>query len=1303
MKLSKIVSILQIVTQLFYSSFCMYAFSFNASADTTVPPAKQQANSSSPNTKSEPNSTENEAAGIAMQAGSLLASDSAADSLKNSLVSGVTGKATQSVEEWLNQFGTARVKVSTDNNFSLQDAELDVLLPLYDDKTNLFFTQLGARRADDRNIMNTGVGYRHFSEKWMWGANTFYDRQLSENHHQRLGVGGELGWDYLKVSANGYLRLTDWMASARYQDYDERAANGFDIRTEGYLPAWPQLGASVMYEQYFGKNVDLFNDEDNRQKDPYAVTVGLNYTPFTLLTAGISQKMGKGDTQDTQFSLGVSYAPGVSLDKQLDPDQVALKRSLMGSRMELVSRNNTIVLDYRKQDLISLGLPSKIEGAEKTTLPVSAVVNSKYGVDHIDWQANELTAHGGSIKQDKNGGQYSITLPAYQYSASANHYTVTGKAYDEKGNGSNLSEMQVYVTGADAATWSSSASVSSETILADGISTSTVTLRISSSDQQTVTGVADQLTATIKLTPLTSGSAPQAIASKNASIAAFGETSPGVYTSTFNSGTVAGTAEITPMVSGKTALQSARIVLQAPDVTPSLSKLAASKTSALANGTDTITLSATVLDPQDLPYKDAKVSWQTDNSAAGLSAAQSISDENGLATVTVSSVAATNTVVTATVEGGNSLQSEALNFTLDTATAQVTSINADKNQAIADNTDKVTLTANVINAQNQPLKDAKVDWKVEQGSAAISEPQTTTDEQGNAKITLTSAAAGDVLVSARTGTTDAKTTNKITFGADSSHMRISSLTQDKNQAVANDTDVITLSTTVTDTNGNILNDVEVKWVATPTSGSPSETTTRTNSEGVATFSLSSAAVTDYSVKASINGAEASSPTLHFTADLASAYVDTLTADKTTNVVAGKDTVTLTATVLDTSHHPVEGATVNWSSDNSGAQLTPASGVTNSLGVAQAQLTGTKAQSTVVMATTTSSTKTQSVDIIADKSTAKFDSVVVNKPSVVADGADQMVWTAVIKDANQNLVSGETVNWSLDNADALLAGSSSVTDSNGVATITATSLKTGKAIATAALMDPASSQNSAAASFIADEKTAYIKTLTADQVTVAADDRDTVTYSAQVFDANQNIVSGAAVNWIATINTLSASTSMTDDSGIATINLHGKEKGKVTVTGSISKSSVQNSDVVFLSAVTDNWNITGATGKYTSSVINGYKTLAFTAEEGTTGPTTLIWKGDYSPTPLTTVLTDEDGNVATVTFKGQRQSRCTIRSFNDAIECSSTSEIKAILNYSATDNPDLPTGVYHGVIHFAGRDWHESYAFDYKVSVTLTVQ
>ncbi|EPR3746023.1 inverse autotransporter beta domain-containing protein, partial [Escherichia coli] len=61
-------------------------------------------------------------------------------------------------------------------------------------------------------------------------------------------------------------------------DYEARPANGWDLRAEGWLPAWPQLGGKLVYEQYYGDEVALFG-KDERQNDPHAITAGLSYTP----------------------------------------------------------------------------------------------------------------------------------------------------------------------------------------------------------------------------------------------------------------------------------------------------------------------------------------------------------------------------------------------------------------------------------------------------------------------------------------------------------------------------------------------------------------------------------------------------------------------------------------------------------------------------------------------------------------------------------------------------------------------------------------------------------------------------------------------------------------------------------------------------------------------------------------------------------------------------------------------------------------------------------------------------------------
>jgi len=170
------------------------------------------------------------------------------------------------VQQWLSQFGTARVQLGVDNHFALSESAGDVLLPLYDNQQSMLFTQLGGRHKDQRTTLNAGIGVRVFHGNWMYGVNTFLDNDIT-GHNRRVGIGGEAWTDNLKLSANRYFGMTDWHQSRDFSDYDERPADGFDIMASAYLPALPQLGAKVKYEQYQGNEVALIS-QDTRQKNP---------------------------------------------------------------------------------------------------------------------------------------------------------------------------------------------------------------------------------------------------------------------------------------------------------------------------------------------------------------------------------------------------------------------------------------------------------------------------------------------------------------------------------------------------------------------------------------------------------------------------------------------------------------------------------------------------------------------------------------------------------------------------------------------------------------------------------------------------------------------------------------------------------------------------------------------------------------------------------------------------------------------------------------------------------------------------
>lgn len=334
---------------------------------------------------------EQQIASTSQQIGSLLAEDMNSEQAANMARGWASSQTSGAMTDWLSRFGTARITLGVDEDFSLKNSQFDFLHPWYETPDNLFFSQHTLHRTDERTQINNGLGWRHFTPTWLSGINFFFDHDLSR-YHSRAGIGAEYWRDYLKLSSNGYLRLTNWRSAPELDnDYEARPANGWDVRAEGWLPAWPHLGGKLVYEQYYGDEVALF-DKDDRQSNPHAITAGLNYTPFPLMTFSAEQRQGKQGENDTRFAVDFTWQPGSAMQKQLDPNEVAARRSLAGSRYDLVDRNNNIVLEYRKKELVRLTLTDPVTGKSGEVKSLVSSLQTKYALKGYNFEATALEA-----------------------------------------------------------------------------------------------------------------------------------------------------------------------------------------------------------------------------------------------------------------------------------------------------------------------------------------------------------------------------------------------------------------------------------------------------------------------------------------------------------------------------------------------------------------------------------------------------------------------------------------------------------------------------------------------------------------------------------------------------------------------------------------------------------------------------------------------------------------------------------------------------------------------------------------------
>ncbi|WP_252402000.1 inverse autotransporter beta domain-containing protein [Escherichia coli] len=801
----------------------------------------------------------------AVEAGRVLQGSNSGDAARQMLASQASGLATDTVTQWLNQSGTAKTQLSVDSDFSLKGSSLDVLLPFYNTPKNVLFTQLGMRDNDGRFTTNAGLGHRYFTDNgWMLGYNVFYDVDW-RNTNRRYGIGVEAWRDYLKLSANGYKRLSDWRQSPTVTDYDERPADGWDIRAEGWLPAYPQLGGKLVYEQYYGNEVALFG-ESERQKNPHAITAGVTWTPFPLLTAGVDYRRGKNGADDTRLNLGLTYRIGEPLAHQLDSSRVGAQRSLAANRLELVNRNNDVVLEYRKQTLITLQLPPDVYGAELTTVTLTPQVNAKYGLSRIELDDAELRQASGKIISN-TGNRITLQLPAW--SSDRQSVTLSGRARDTRGNLSDIARTRILVS---PAVQQLAVSTDKTTATADDADSVRYTLTVTGSDGKPVSG--------------------QAVRWEHNGGTLNGE-------NTTNADGVA-TASLTSQTAGiiRVAATTRNQTAKAADVTfvaAMQGELLADRTQALADGQEAVSYTLTLKTTDGKPLSGTNVTFTT--TAGQLNRTQGTTDQNGQLTVQLTSSRAGQAVVNASVDG-TTISAAPVTF----ETRLDSSIVVNKTSAVADGQDNIILTAVIRDTAGVPVAGQAVTWHTDKGQ--FTQQDAVTNAAGAASATLTSTQAGNAQVSlSLNGTTTTVSAPRVSF----TQQLYLTLQAGRTTAVADGNDAITYTLNVRDAAGQPVKDKAVQWSTDLGTLSASQGTTGAQGEAIVT--LTSTQAGQAVVNATVDGKQISAQSVTFTRTVRGV----ITVEKERVYPGTRQTVTLTLT--DAAGNPVSGERVDWHTDS----------------------------------------------------------------------------------------------------------------------------------------------------------------------------------------------------------------------------------------------------------------------------------------------------------------------------------------------------------------------------------------------------
>ncbi|ELY7450158.1 inverse autotransporter adhesin YeeJ [Escherichia coli] len=1100
---------------------------------------------------------EQQIASTSQQIGSLLAEDMNSEQAANMARGWASSQASGAMTDWLSRFGTARITLGVDEDFSLKNSQFDFLHPWYETPDNLFFSQHTLHRTDERTQINNGLGWRHFTPTWMSGINFFFDHDLSR-YHSRAGIGAEYWRDYLKLSSNGYLRLTNWRSAPELDnDYEARPANGWDVRAEGWLPAWPHLGGKLVYEQYYGDEVALF-DKDDRQSNPHAITAGLNYTPFPLMTFSAEQRQGKQGENDTRFAVDFTWQPGSAMQKQLDPNEVAARRSLAGSRYDLVDRNNNIVLEYRKKELVRLTLTDPVTGKSGEVKSLVSSLQTKYALKGYNVEATALEAAGGKVVT--TGKDILVTLPGYRFTSTPetdNTWPIEVTAEDVKGNFSNREQSMVVVQAPTLSQKDSSVSLSTQTLSADSHSTATLTFIAHDAAGNPVIG----------LVLSTRHEGVQDI-----TLSDWKDNGDGSYTQILTTGAMSGTLTLMPQLNGvDTAKAPAVVNIISVSSSRTHSSIKIDKDRYLSGNPIEVTVE--LRDENDRPVKEQKQQLNTavsiDNVKPGVTTDwKETADGVYKATYTAYTRGSGLTAKLLMQNWNEDLHTAGFIIDANPQSAKIATLSASNNGVLANENAANTVSVNVADEGSNPINDHTVTFAVLSGSATSFNNQNTakTDVNGLATFDLKSSKQEDNTVEV-TLENGVKQTLIVSFVGDSSTAQVD-LQKSKNEVVADGNDSATMTATVRDAKGNLLNDVKVTFNVNSAAAKLSQTEVNSH-DGIATATLTSLKNGDYRVTASVSSGSQANQQVNFIGDQS-------TAALTLSVPSGDITVTntapqqLTATLQDKNGNPLIDKEITFSVPNDVASQFSISnggkGMTDSNGVAIASLTGTLAGTHMIMARLANSnvSDAQPMTFVADKDRA----VVVlqtSKAEIIGNGVDETTLTATVKDPSNHPVAGITVNFTMPQDVAanftLENNGIAITQANGEAHVTLKGKKAGTHTVTATLGNNNTS-DSQPVTFVADKASAQVVLqISKDEIT--GNGVDSATLTATVKDQFDNEVNNLPVTFSSASSglTLTPGVSNTNESGIAQATLAGVAFGEKTVTASLANNGASDNKTV----------------------------------------------------------------------------------------------------------------------------------------------
>lgn len=474
----------------------------------------------------------------------------------------------------------------------------------------------------------------------------------------------------------------------------------------------------------------------------------------------------------------------------------------------------------------------------------------------------------------------------------------------------------------------------------------------------------------------------------------------------------------------------------------------------------TTQLTATVRDANGSILTGRAVTWTSSNTAIATVSSTGL----------VTGVALGSATITATSETKSGTSA------LTVSAVPVGSVTVAPTTATVNDGHTTTLVATVKDANGAVVTDRVVTWSSSNTAAA------TVSSTG----VVTGVAAGTATITATSETKSGSAA--ITVVA----LPVGSVTVSPSTASVINGQTTTLTATVKDQTGTVVTSRVVTWSS--------------NNTAVATVS-STGVVTGVSPGAATITATSEGKSGSAAITITVAPVGSVTVSPSTATVIVLGTTTLTAVVKDVNGTVVTNRLVTWSSSS------PLVASVSSNGVVSGLVPGTS--------TITATSEGKSGTSVVTVTLAPVASVTVTPTSVSVPSGSTMQFTATLKDALGNVLTGRTVTWSSGNT--------------ATATVSASGLATAVLIGSTAITATSEGVSGSGTITVTSGPVATVQ-VTPPSATIAVN--GTVQLSAKALDAAGNTISGAAFTWSS-----NSSNAIVSSSGLVT----GKKAGPATIT------------------------------------------------------------------------------------------------------------------------------------------------------------